>query len=416
MQVTNNFNFSNIVIEREQKLTLMVRAKAPPSPTAVERKPFNLGLVLDRSGSMGGEKIEYLRTAACQLVDHLTPKDRLSVVIFDDIVETIVQPALVKNKDRIRTAIRRISARSATNLSGGWMEGLRHVTSGISDGAINRVLLLTDGLANRGIIDDQNLCAIARQNREQNVSTTAMGFGADFNENLLSHLADDGGGAFYFIENPDDAPAAFAEELTELLSVVGQNLTLEIRGHHPVQFLSVLNDYPAEPIENGIRIRAGDLFGEELREVMAEFHIPGISKLGPQRVGDVTIMLDRVVEPVEHHRVEFPVEVNIVEPENAQVDPDPEIQVATTFCKVNEIRKRVIALLDNGHYEEARQFVEEEIEKLKSEGLVTDEVNEDLKRLREDLEMYQHRPEYGSKGLAYRMYRSSRSKGDYRKY
>ncbi len=161
MEVTSRFDFSSVVIEREQAVMLMVRVKAPPSPQETKRKPLNLALVLDRSGSMGGDKIAYLNVAASELVNHLMPRDRLSIVIFDDEVETVIPPQPVTDKARIKSAIQRIYARDCTNFSGGWLEGLMQVEAGLAVDAINRVLLLSDGLANRGVTEHDRLRAIA---------------------------------------------------------------------------------------------------------------------------------------------------------------------------------------------------------------------------------------------------------------
>ena len=90
------------------------------------------------------------------------------------------------------------------------------------------------------------------------------------------------------------------------------------------------------------------------------------------------------------------------------------VQTAAEVLRFNRIRGRVIELLDQGQYDDAHQFVEEAIAKLESEGPLPDDVRQEIKRLREDLEAYRRRPEYGSKRLHYRKYRSSRGKGEYR--
>lgn len=415
MKVTNLFDFRNVAIQRDQSVTLMVRIQALPSPQATKRKPLNLALVLDRSGSMAGDKIDYLRRAAIELVNNLKQNDRLAVVIFDDMVETILNPQPVRDKEGIRRRLQHIDARGCTNLSGGWMEGVSHIQSVFNQDAVNRVLLLTDGLANRGVIEPERLQSIGVQARGNGITTTSFGFGADFNERLLADIADHGGGAFYFIENPDQAPAAFAEELGELLSVVGQNTTVELRLSPPVQLVSVLNPYPAEAIEGGLRIRMGDLFGDEQRELLAILGIPGLPDLGPQQVGDLTVTLDQVVDPIGQRRFEVPIEVNVVRPEDAPSQPDPEVNQTASLLKVNEVRDKVIALIDRGAFDEAYRMIEQVREMLNAQGPVTDEVANEIVRLHKELEASKTRPEYGSKHAFYARYRSGRSKGYYRK-
>lgn len=414
MNVTSRFDFSSIVVEHDQTVTLMVRIKAPPAPAFTKRKPLNLALVLDRSGSMAGDKIDYLRLAATQLVQELTPDDRLAVVIFDEEIETIVAPQRVQDKAGIIAALRRIHARNSTNLSGGWMQGLTHVESGFAPDMLNRALLLTDGLANQGIRDPDRLRSIGAQYRVKGISTTTLGFGADFNETLLAEIADDAGGAFYFIKNPDDAPAVFAEELGELLKVVGQNLTVELRMRPPARFIAVLNRYPAEQIDAGLRLRVGDLFGNEQREILADVWIPALRELGPREVGEIIVDLDQVVDPVEHHRIELPIEVNVVQPEQAPSTPDPEVSNAATLLRISEIRDKVIPLINLLNFKGAQEVIDEAVRTLEAKGPLLPKVAQEIERLRQELQNAQDLPQYGSKGTFYEQYRQRRGKGDYR--
>ncbi|MHC5108369.1 MAG: vWA domain-containing protein [Planctomycetota bacterium] len=415
MKVTGDFDFSSVVIEREQTLTLMAKINAPPAPDVKERKPLNIALVLDRSGSMGGDKIDYLKMAARQMLEHLTALDRLSIVIFDDLVNTVFAPAALRNKDLARAAIDSISARATTNLSGGWLEGLAHVESGFSRDALNRVLLLTDGLANQGVTDHDRLKEIASEYREKGISTTTLGFGADFDEDLLTGLAEHGDGTFYFIENPDDAPAAFKEELGEMAMVVGQNLIVEFRGRPPAQFLAVLNKYPSEAIENGLRIRVGDLFGDEQREIMAEMFVPGLPELGPREVGSIVLSVDQVVDPIQHHRMEVPVEINVVRPEEAQEAPEPEINEAATLLRISELRDKVIDRIKRGDFDEAKELIDDTEKTLVAQETATEQILLEIKRLREELNAAIERPSYGSKKMHYARYLQRSSKRNYRK-
>src|SRR5262249_31303979 len=125
-------------------------AEAPEGPKP-PRRPLNLSVVIDRSGSMAGAPIKQAIKAAEALVERLGPDDILSRVGYDDAVWTVVEPEPVRDKDSIRQRIRKVTAAGATNLSAGWLKGCEYVLARRSGAMINRVLLLTDGLANKGV-------------------------------------------------------------------------------------------------------------------------------------------------------------------------------------------------------------------------------------------------------------------------
>ncbi|MFN8566275.1 MAG: VWA domain-containing protein [Kouleothrix sp.] len=117
-------------------------------------------------------------------------------------------------------------ARRWTDISGGWLTGCREVAAYQAVEGIHRALLLTDGLANRGIIDIEELAQYARELRRRGVATSTFGVGLDFNEQLLEALAEQGG-HFYYIERPEQIPTVFRRELGELLTVVTRGVCVD---------------------------------------------------------------------------------------------------------------------------------------------------------------------------------------------
>ncbi|MGB5971807.1 MAG: VWA domain-containing protein [Nodosilinea sp.] len=122
----------------------------PPAVTlATTRAPLNLSLVLDRSGSMRGQKMSYARQAACFAIENLLPCDRISVVLFDDRIETLVPSTLATDKNALLEKVRHVHSRGSTALHAGWVGGVQ-ASQYLNPDQLNRVVVLSDGLANVG--------------------------------------------------------------------------------------------------------------------------------------------------------------------------------------------------------------------------------------------------------------------------
>lgn len=168
--------------------------------TAVCRRPMNIAVVLDRSGSMAdARKIDYAKKAINSLIDGLSSEDYLSIVIYDDRIDVLLPAQRVINKECIKRLVREIYPRGSTNLGGGMAEGFQQIERNFREDYVNRVILLSDGLANTGITDPRELGRIAGRYRDKSISLTTMGVGLDYNENLMLGLAEHGGGNYYFL-------------------------------------------------------------------------------------------------------------------------------------------------------------------------------------------------------------------------
>ena len=235
------------------------------------RVPLNLSLVLDRSGSMSGEKLAAAREAAIQLVKRLSPDDTVSVVAYDNRVETVALPATGDEQESLTGQIAAIRPGGMTNLSGGWLQGRDYVAGAVREGGVNRVLLLTDGLANEGITDPAKLTGLCRTAAGSGITTTTIVFGVGYDEQLLSEMADAGSGGAYYIEETDQAIGIFEEELEGLLSISAQNVKVRIEPADTVEAPSVLHSYPAHVDGDVLVLEIGDLYAREPRPILAEF-------------------------------------------------------------------------------------------------------------------------------------------------
>jgi Ca-activated chloride channel family protein len=179
--------------------------------------PLNISIVIDRSGSMAGDKINNAKKAAKYIVDQLSPEDYLSIVIYDGSVDVLQYATPVLNKYSIKSKIDGITDRGSTNLMGGALEGYAQVKRYYNASFINRVLLLSDGLANQGITDPNQIQQLVRQkNKLEGISISTFGVGRDYNEDLMTSMAETGTGNYYFIDNAKEIAGIFKKELNNL--------------------------------------------------------------------------------------------------------------------------------------------------------------------------------------------------------
>src|SRR5262249_38130669 len=158
----------------------------------------------------------------------LDERDRIAIVAYDDQITVLSrsEPLTTQIRSNLKARVMELQPGGLTDLSGGWLEGCREIASHQLPTGVNRALLLTDGLANRGIADIEELIHHARELRRRGVSTSTFGVGLGFNEQLLEALATQGGGHFYYIERPDQMSELFRRELGELLTVVAREAFL----------------------------------------------------------------------------------------------------------------------------------------------------------------------------------------------
>jgi Ca-activated chloride channel family protein len=352
LKASVKFEHELLAVESDHRLHAMLELTAPKSKET-DRRPLHIALVIDRSGSMAGAKLDYTKAASRYLIEKMSPTDLVALIAYDSEV-TLLAPLEKIDKPHLAAALSSIFARASTNLSGGWLKGLEELGRA-PQGGISKVLLLSDGLANEGITDPDALVQMAREAAHSGSGTTTIGFGADFDEKLLTDMAEAGRGNSYYVASPEDAPGVFAQEFEGLVELVAQNVSVEIRPREEVEVLGILNDYPAARVPGGVQLQLGDAYSEESRRVVLELHIPELAGLGLTKVADVVLRYVTVGDEVAAHEVTIPVHVNlVVADEAAGSTPNSEVVEEITILKSVRAQRDARKRADSGDFDGAQ--------------------------------------------------------------
>ena len=225
---------------RPQEVVVKIDLSAIADRQKHRRTPLNLAVVLDKSGSMTGAKLEKAKQAALQLVDRLTSKDVFSLVVYSDEARVLVPAQKVEDREALKEKIAGIEAGGSTALYAGVKTGARQIQEYFSGKRINRVILLSDGLANVGPSSTSDLRRLGHELAESGVSVTTIGVGDDYNEDLMAGLAEASDANYYYVQDTERLPEIFAKELGEMLTVAAREIRIEITcpdGVQPLGFI-----------------------------------------------------------------------------------------------------------------------------------------------------------------------------------
>ena len=378
------FDKTIVTVARDEVVNLLVELAAPPAPAA-ERPPLDVVLVLDKSGSMSGRPLAAVKSATAHLLRLLGTDDRVAVVAFDSHVE------LVLDLDRHDTdlAIAKVHAirgGGSTNLSGGWLKAVEILESSVRDTALRRVVLLTDGQANVGIVDPDRLCSHTSSARAKGITTSTIGFGDDFDEKLLSALADAGAGNDYWCAGPDQAPQIFNDEFEGLASVVAQNVSVELRPSSGVIAMHILNDHPITEVNGGVQVALGDAYGDEKRKVVAAFTLPPFRDAGPFPLGEIVLRWTGVGEDIELHTVTIPIGIGVAtDPDAPDPDADPAVTEQVNVLRAAEARRAALEAIERNDFRAAGESLDHAADLLSctsADPALIDELRSDSRRAR----------------------------------
>jgi len=244
---------------------------AAPRPGG--RAAANVAIVLDRSGSMKGEKLVGAKRAAAMAVSRLREGDAVSLVAYDDNVQVLVPATQDAEPELLRAAMESMTAGGSTALFAGVSKAAAEVRNFLDPLRVNRIVLLSDGLANVGPSAPAELAELGSSLKKEGISVSTVGLGLGYNEDLMSRLADRSDGNHSFAENPRDLARIFDVEFGDLLSVTATDVIVRIACGHGVRPVRVLGRQ-AWIIGGSVEVRLNQLSGGFEKYVLLELDVP----------------------------------------------------------------------------------------------------------------------------------------------
>lgn len=363
MHVTAHLNVDLIAIDQDEDVTCLVELTAPVSDATATRPGQALVVVLDRSGSMAGERLESAKEAIAGLVRRLAPQDSFGLVVFDDHADVTIPVRRMGEHDvpTLETLIRRISDGGSTDLSAGYLLGLRELkramtpTSGDAPAGAT-LLLVSDGEANAGITDPVQMRDVAAGgNREHRITTSTLGIGEGYDEVLLEAITRGGNGTHAFAPDVDSAIREISQVVTDLLDKSVVAAMMRIRPNAEVSTVMVRQDLPHWVDGDAIVVNLGDLFAGETRKTLFTLRVPAIATLGTATVAEVTFEYASLPD-LKEHRVVLPIAVNVVPGDEARDRvTNPVVEVEELLREIDDRKKAMAADLRSGDARSAQR-------------------------------------------------------------
>jgi Ca-activated chloride channel family protein len=350
-----------------QTVVVKVTLDAPPAPSRAVRPAVNLSLVLDRSGSMSGDKIEKAREAAIEAVRHLGPRDIFSLVVYDDNVETVIPAQSVENTEFIVSRIRTIQPGGSTALFGGVSQGAAEIRKHLSGDFVHRIILLSDGLANVGPQTPEDLGRLGAALIKEHISVTTVGVGTDYNEDLMARLSQKSDGNIYFVEKSGDLPNIFTAELGSVLNVVATQVKLIIEVPENVTPVSIIGR-EGRIRGNRVELAMTQLYGNQEKYVLVELRLPDTKSVKSLEIAKAMVTYD---DPVTKKREQSEGrKVAVFSHDTGKVKKSTNVSVVRDYqLNLNALaQEKAISLSDKGKKKEAVEALKSSAAELKSMG------------------------------------------------
>lgn len=345
----------SVLAGSQQKAYLNINITGLPSGNRVKRPQTNIAFVLDKSGSMSGIKMMQAKQALEMAISRLNKNDIASLIVYDNEARVLYPAAVMQNPQQLLRIIKSIGADGSTALFAGVTQGSYEIKKFLDKNKVNRVILLSDGMANIGPSKPHELAELGRALSKQRISVSTIGLGLGYNEDLMTQLAGHSDGNHYFVEDADKLAKVFDSELGDIFSVVAQDININITCKGGVKPIRILGRDETVFGQN-INTNFNQIYGNQQRHITLELLIPAGMSGETMSVADVSIDYNDAIKKqlLSHNNsvaVTFTNQQNVVDKDKNSLIYDNVISF-----QANEMSKQVVLLRDKGDLEGAKNL------------------------------------------------------------
>lgn len=325
-------------------------------PQASHRSAVNLAIVLDRSSSMQGDKMEKAKEAALMIVDRLSSKDILSVVVYDSSVTTLVPAAPLVDREAVRARIRAIEPTGSTALFAGVSRGIQEVRKFVESNRVNRIILLSDGQANIGPSSPNELGRLGVASAKERIAITTFGLGSGYNEDLMQQLAMKSDGNHAYVESPEQLAKFFDLELGDVLAVVAQEIAVKVKladGARPVRVLN----RDAEIRGQEVIFTLNQLVSKQERYALIEVALTPGEKSTSRPVATVDVSYSNMVNGAIDRLTALSTVAFTNSVTEIEAHTNKQVMIAAVEAIANDNNRLAVKLRDEGRAREAKELL-----------------------------------------------------------
>ena len=355
-----------IRLDEPQMLYLILELEAPPEARQLPAPPLNVCLVLDRSTSMQGEKMDVVKASAIQVLRNLRPQDVLSVVTFSDRAEVVIPAAYYQERAKLEAKIQMIYPSGATEIYQGLEAGVREVMRSYDSRRVNHIVLLTDG---HTYGDEQECLALASKISEQGIGISAMGIGKEWNDIFLDVMATRTGGSSAYIAEPQDIKRLLLERFNALAQIYAEEVVLKLTPADGIDLSYVFRLQPdPSPVVIDTTMRLGTILQDASTQLLFEYIIqPKAVKSDLAAVLDGILKVSVAAQPLPVP----PLRLRVSRPVSARPEPEPpppKIVQALSRLMLYRMQEKAREEINNGRIDQATRHLQNLATNLLSQG------------------------------------------------
>lgn len=351
-------DYAQLSAEGNDTAILKVSLLPTHLPTDAERPPLNLAIVLDRSGSMNGEKIAMAKRAAARALQSLRPHDRVSIIAYNNNAKTLLPLTPVHQIHNPHDYINRLHADGGTAIYAGVNLGAAQLRPMLDDSAgINRIILLSDGLANEGPSSTRDFQLLGQSLAREGITVSTIGLGLDYNEDLMAALSADGQGNLYFVETANDLPRILDTELGDASSLVARDAVIDIECLHGFRPIRIIGRHGAIH-ENRVTLNIKHLYGGQEKFALIELSNPGGQARSTQEIARIDTRYHDLDTDQTFALKKTATTTFAANAEQKQNSVNLDVQRQVVYNYIAEAQDQAIALADQGDLPQAANTLE----------------------------------------------------------